>query len=146
MRAGACAPSTASARPSPTVTAHRAALLAVFVGGALGSVARVALIEAIPIEEGRWPWATLIANVAGSALLGYLTIRLAGRRDGWIHPALGPGLCGGLTTFSAVQIEILLMLDDGRAGLAGAYLGASVAACLVAATASARLAERRAPA
>ncbi len=125
---------------------NRAALTAVAVGGSLGAAGRLALLEALPVDDGGWPWATLIANVLGSALLGYLTVRLTQRPGDRLYPALGPGLCGALTTFSAVQIEILLMLDAGRESLAGLYLGASVAACLVAATTGARFARQGAPA
>ena len=39
-----------------------------------------------------------------------------------------PGLCGGLSTFSTMQVEILKMLDAGAWGLAACYTAASVAA------------------
>ena len=42
------------------------------------------------------------------------------------RPLLGTGLCGALTTFSTVQIELLQMADHHRYGLAAAYLMASV--------------------
>ena len=44
------------------------------------------------------------------------------------RPLLGTGLCGALTTFSTMQLELLQMLDRGAWGLALAYAGASVAA------------------
>jgi len=42
--------------------------------------------------------------------------------------ALGTGLCGGLSTFSTMQVEILKMLDARAWGLAAGYAAASVAA------------------
>lgn len=101
-------------------------LLAVFVGGVAGTLARAGVLEAWPPQAGHWPWATFAVNVAGSALLGWL---VAGERH---HRLLGTGFCGALTTFSTFQLELLDMADAGRPLLAVAYAGASVAAGLAA--------------
>jgi CrcB protein len=105
-------------------------LAAVFAGGALGALARVGLGELAPAEPGQWPWVTFGVNVAGAFALGYLATRLQERLplSAYRRPLLGTGLCGGLTTFSTLQVELLLMLDAGRAGLAAAYAAASLAA------------------
>jgi len=110
--------------------------VAIFAGGALGALARAGLHEALPAGPGEWPWATFLANVAGAALLGWAAARLMARRGRWAaaYPFLGVGLCGALTTFSTFQLELLEMLDAGRAGLAVGYAGASLAAGLAAAT------------
>jgi CrcB protein len=109
----------------PAVPARRI-LLAVFLGGAAGAVARVALALAWPPEPGTWPWATFAANVAGAALLGAVEARRGLPDLG--RALLGPGLCGALTTFSALQVELVVLVDGGHAALAAAYAAASLAA------------------
>jgi CrcB protein len=104
----------------------RSTLLAIFVGGAAGTVARALLADAWPLEAGHWPWATFAVNVVGSALLGWV---VAGERH---HRLLGIGFCGSLTTFSTFQLELLQMVDDGRVATAVVYAAASVAAGLLA--------------
>jgi fluoride exporter len=103
---------------------------AIFVGGALGALARAGLEQGLTSSPGRWPWATFIVNVAGCLALGYLVTRLQERLplSMYRRPFLGTGVCGGLTTFSTMQVELLRMLDAGRWGLAIAYATASVAA------------------
>ncbi len=105
-------------------------LAAIFVGGFAGAVARALLVEALPPDPGQWPWATFAVNVAGAFALGYFTTRLQERLplSAYRRPLLGTGLCGALTTFSAMQLELLDMLDRERFGLALGYAGASVIA------------------
>jgi fluoride exporter len=69
-----------------------------------------------------------VANVTGALLLGYLTTRLQERLplSAYRRPLLGTGLCGALTTFSTMQLEVLRMLDHGAGGLAAGYAAASI--------------------
>ena len=62
--------------------------------------------------------------------LGYFTTRLQERLplSAYRRPFLGTGLCGALTTFSTMQLELLQMLDHGNGGLAAGYAAASIAA------------------
>ena len=112
----------------------RRELMAVFAGGCAGTLARALLGEALPHDPGTWPWATFTANVAGAFLLGWLITRLQERLppSAYRRPLLGTGLCGGLTTFSTFQFELLGMLDADRLALAAGYAGASLAAGCVA--------------
>jgi len=110
--------------------ADRREFAAIFVGGFLGATARTELGIAFPHAAGAWPWATFAVNIVGAFLLGYFVTRLQERLplSAYRRPFLGTGFCGALTTFSAMQIEILEMLDAGRVGLALVYAGLSVAA------------------
>jgi fluoride exporter len=105
-------------------------LAAIFAGGAVGALGRAGLLQWIPPHAGRWPWATFIVNIAGAFLLGYFATRLQERLplSAYKRPLLGTGLCGALTTFSTMQLELLRMLDRGAVGMALGYAAASVAA------------------
>jgi fluoride exporter len=104
-------------------------LVAVAGGGAVGGVIRVGVTEMWTPAAGSWPWGTFVVNIAGAFLLGCVVAAL--RRHGGVSIALyrllGTGLCGALTTFSTMQIELLEMIDRGRYGLAGGYLAMTVA-------------------
>ena len=67
-----------------------------------------------------------MVNIVGSALLGWI---VAGPR---LHRFGGTGVCGALTTFSTLQLELLGLLDAGRLGLALLYASGSVAAGVLA--------------
>jgi fluoride exporter len=106
----------------------RRALVAIFTGGFIGAVARAELAEALPHTASQWPWATFIVNIAGAFALGYFTTRLQERLplSSYRRPFLGTGICGALTTFSTMQLEVLTMLDADHTTLALAYATASV--------------------
>jgi fluoride exporter len=103
-------------------------LAAIYAGGVLGALARVGLAEAAPHGPGGWPWATFAVNMAGALLLGYFVARLRDHpEDSLAHPFLATGICGTLTTFATVQLELFEMVDAGHLGLAAAYVGATLA-------------------
>jgi CrcB protein len=108
----------------------RGELAAIFAGGAVGALARAGLAEAFPPTAGEWPWATFAVNVAGAFLLGYFVTRLQERLPltRYRRPFLGTGLCGALTTFSTMQLELLKMIDRHHYALACGYAAASIAA------------------
>jgi fluoride exporter len=103
-------------------------LAAIFFGGAVGALARAGLVQWFAPRPGHWPWVTFAVNVAGAFMLGYFATRLQERLplSAYRRPLLGTGLCGALTTFSTMQLELLRMLDRGSVGLAIGYAAASV--------------------
>ena len=119
-------------------------IAAIFAGGVVGALARAGLTEAIPPDPGRWPWATFLVNIAGAALLGYFVTRLQERLplSAYRRPFLGTGICGALTTFSTMQVELLRMIDADRYGLAGLYAGTSIAMGLAAVLVASNLTRR----
>ncbi len=112
----------------------RREVAAIFAGGALGTLLRAALAEAFPHPATSWPWPTFVVNVVSAFLLGHFVTRLQERLplSSYRRPLLGTGLCGGLSTFSTMQVEILKMIDAHAWGLALGYAAASVAAGLAA--------------
>ncbi|MCV7261625.1 fluoride efflux transporter CrcB [Mycolicibacterium poriferae] len=112
----------------------RRELAAVFAGGALGTLARAGFEELAAPDPGRWPWPTFTVNIVGAFLLGVFVTRLLERLplSSYRRPFLGTGFCGGLTTFSTMQVETIAMLEHGHYGLAVGYTAASVALGLLA--------------
>ena len=127
---GASAIRPARRRPVALPRPDRREVTAVFAGGALGTLARAALAEAFPHSATAWPWPTFAVNIVAAFLLGYFVTRLQERLplSSYRRPLLGTGLCGGLSTFSTMQLEIVKMLDAHAWGLAAGYAAASIAA------------------
>ena len=104
-------------------------LLAVALGGALGSVARYL----VGIGSGRlfglgFPWGTLIINIAGSFLIGVFAELFALK---WDLPQAGRvfltvGICGGFTTFSTFSLDTYVLMERGEFWPAAAYIVGSV--------------------
>jgi CrcB protein len=108
-------------------------LAAIYAGGVLGALARVGLAEADPHGATTWPWATFAVNIVGAFMLGAFVAAMRA------HPPESPrfallttGLCGTLTTFATMQLELFEMLDAVAVGMALAYAAASIAAGLLA--------------
>ena len=100
------------------------------VGGAMGTLARHLVTQHMPppsAVDPRYPFATMLINLAGSAILGFIVANAEarGRGKGWVWPMLGVGFCGGFTTFSAVVHEWVLLMRDRQVGLASIYLTVS---------------------
>src|ERR1700742_3637017 len=88
------------------------------------------MAEAFPHSATAWPWPTFAVNVVAAFLLGYSVTRLQERLplSSYRRPLLGTGVCGGLSTFSTMEVEILKMLSAHAYGLAAGYAAASIAA------------------
>ena len=137
-------------RGEPALPAPTSRVLAVVAaGGILGSLARYGLALALPAPSGTFPWATFLANVSGSLLLGLLLVILAEvlAPSRYLRPFLGVGVLGGYTTFSAYTSDARSLLAAGHGPLALAYVFGTLAACLLATVVGVwlgRLLERRA--
>lgn len=94
--------------------------LAVFIGGGLGSVLRWWLGLQLNTENSPLPFGTLAANLLGALIIGLalaLIIRAPQINTAW-RLLIVTGFCGGLTTFSTFSLEVVTLLQSGRAGLA----------------------------
>lgn len=119
-------------------------LVAVFVGGMLGALARWGLDIAIPHAAGGFPWSTLLINVTGSFALGLLTGGLwIERTPRWVRAGLGPGFLGTYTTFSAVALAVVVLGSSGSILLALLYLAATLVLGFGAAATGINLGARR---
>lgn len=110
-----------------------AALVAVAIGGGLGTWLRAVLT--VSRSTTSIPWAVLEVNVLGSALLGLGLETVPRWRPEWtgFRPFFAAGICGGLTTFSTLTAGIDLLAYHGRTGPAALYLVASLVLGLAAA-------------
>lgn len=106
----------------------------VFVGGCVGTAGRAGLVQAFDAAPGTWPWSTLLANLAGSYLLGRVVRAVRSARLGdRLQPLLATGLAGSLTTFSSFAVESIEIFDVQGLGAAVLYTGVSVTVGLAAA-------------
>lgn len=110
-------------------------LLLVAIGAAVGAPLRYLTDRFIQARHDTiFPWGTLTVNVAGSLILGVLMgLAITGHLDPAIMSLLGPGFCGGLTTYSTFGYETLRLAEDGSRLLAGVNIATSLLAGLGAA-------------
>jgi CrcB protein len=117
------------------------AMLWVALGGSIGAVARF-LISTWLFVPDRFPWTTLVINIAGSLAIGIFW-GLGQQQpwfDQWGRYLLVVGVLGGFTTFSAFSLETVALIDGHRYAQAGGYMVGSALACVVAAWIGQRIA------
>lgn len=103
-------------------------LAAIYAGGILGALIRVGLAQAFPHSPAAWPWPTFAVNMVGALLIGYFFASFRDHSpDQLHHPFFATGICGTLTTFSTIQLEMYAMVDSGHLGLAALYCAATLA-------------------
>ncbi len=120
-------------------------LLLVALGAVVGAPLRYLTDRFIQARHDTiFPWGTLMVNVAGSLIMGFLVgAAAAGRLDPMILTVLGPGFCGALTTYSTFGYETLRLAEDGSrllataniainlfAGVSAAFVGVAIAAAI----------------
>ncbi|MFU8847320.1 MAG: fluoride efflux transporter FluC [Opitutales bacterium] len=118
------------------------------LGSGLGGGLRYTLDQfALLLGATTFPVSTLLINLSGSLLIGYLAGLWASGGAAGPHPYKWhfwmTGVCGGYTTFSAFSWQVLSLIQGGHAQMAGIYAAASVAFGLVAVWAGLSWAHRR---
>lgn len=123
---------------------RRGVIAAIAAGGALGSLGRYAVGLALPHAVTEFPWATLVVNVSGSLVMGLLVAWLAVRPGAHplVRPAVGVGVLGGWTTFSAFAVDVVHLTGAGREQAALAYVAASLVLSVLAVAAGSGLGAR----
>ncbi|WKW50332.1 fluoride efflux transporter CrcB [Rhodomicrobium lacus] len=111
--------------------------LFIALGGAIGSVARAAVSDAMVRLTGPFfPWGTILINITGSFIIGlFAALSVSGSRYGLHGDARAfvmIGICGGYTTFSSFSLQTFDLLRDGKPWAALANVGISVLMCLAA--------------
>ena len=100
-------------------------LLLVAVGGAVGAMARYGVGLGVARLFGlAFPWGTLAVNILGGLAMGLLAARTGPDQEA-LRLALGVGVLGGFTTFSAFSLETVRLMEH-QPGLAMLYAAASV--------------------
>lgn len=108
----------------------------VALGGALGSVFRYGLGEALRRLPGAatFPWGTIVINIAGAFVLGwFLEWATASEASPQLRAFVAVGLCGGFTTFSTFAVEHLALLQAGHPTRAALQAILSLAGSVIAA-------------
>jgi len=107
--------------------------LAVFLGGGIGALTRYILYLITP-HWSYLPLATLIANFFGCFIATIVFIYFASKSD--LNPLyrtfLITGFCGGLSTLSAMSLELLHFIQTGNYLRATIYTLSTVTICTIA--------------
>jgi CrcB protein len=103
------------------------------LGAAIGANARFWLGQVVADRLGTaFPYGTLIINVSGSILIGFIMTVLSDRLlvDSHWRLFIVVGLLGGYTTFSSFSYETLALMQSGRWLPALAYISGSLLFCV----------------
>jgi len=108
--------------------------IAIALGGSLGAISRYWVSTATYSWLGNnFPYGTLMVNVTGSLLMGFLTVVLVQRFDVSDEVRLGliVGFLGSFTTFSTFSMDTIHWLESGEVVKSLAYILVSVFACVL---------------
>ncbi len=114
--------------------------LAVALGGALGSLGRWGIGNALRAVLPGLPAGTFAANVLAGLIIGFVTgVNAASPLQPEVKALLTVGLCGGLSTFSTFSNETFQLIEAGNIAGAAANVAVNVAVCLLAVWGGTRL-------
>ena len=111
-------------------------MMAIAAGGAIGALLRYWTSLAVHSRLGSgFPYGTLMVNVLGSLLMGFLYIWLIERiaAGATLRAFLLIGVLGAFTTFSTFSMETLNLVEGGQLGKALLNVVVSVTVCITAA-------------
>jgi CrcB protein len=126
--------------PDPTLPAGLpriapCVVLAVFVGGIFGGLARYGIGRAAPPAPAGFPWDIFAINLSGAFALAVLLVTVVEilPPTTYVRPALGTGFLGAFTTFSSLAVAADHLAAHGHPSVAALYVVASVVGGLIAA-------------
>ena len=104
------------------------------VCGGIGALARFLIDSGLRrLWPVRFPIGTLLINITGSALLGFVLAYVAGGASNTVGAAVGVGFCGGYTTFSTAMVEAAVLIRERRVDASAAALLGQPVVCVLAA-------------
>ena len=91
-------------------------IIAVFIGGGLGSILRYLVNKIEIISNNNFPYSTFISNFLGCFILGLVMGYFIKNENpnSILFIFLTVGLCGGFTTFSSFSNESLQLIQNGE--------------------------------
>ena len=106
--------------------------LMVFLGGGFGALTRYLLYLILP-KATFLPYGTLFANFFGCfiATLVFTFFILKSDTDSIYKLLLITGFCGGLSTLSALSLELMVFIQSGEYFRAGLYILTSLLICVI---------------
>lgn len=123
-------------------------VLAVFIGGLAGSASRIGItLVAGKINDYWWPYPTLLVNLVGSFVLGFLIGHGMTSKPAWLRLGVTTGFLGAFTTLSAISLDVAVPIVRHGVGpliVMGSYAIGSIIMGLVSAIVGLRLGARRA--
>ena len=106
------------------------------LGSALGGMGRFWLSGWVAQRHGEtFPWGTIVVNVTGSFLIGFLAALSGPEGRLLINPKVSQflmvGVCGGYTTFSSFSLQTLNLAREGQWLYAAGNVAVSLVLCFL---------------
>ena len=99
-------------------------ILAVAIGGAVGSLLRYFVASAIQQPTMQFPWGIFVVNISGGFIMGVI-VELSALKlqiSPEVRAFLTVGILGGYTTFSTFSLDSALLIQRGAYMTAAGYI------------------------